>query len=60
MIITVLAPEVLITLNTGQLTSALANLKELKHFAEEDGVPWSLTHSLFANMGRFCAERVYT
>jgi hypothetical protein len=53
MIITVLAPEVLITLNTGQLTWALQELEELKHFAKEDGVPWSLTHSLFANMGGF-------
>lgn len=52
-IITVLAPEVLITLNTGQLTWALGELKYLKHFAEEDDVPWSLTHSLFANMGGF-------
>lgn len=53
MIVTVLAPEVLITLNSGQLAWALQKLEELKRFAEEDGVPWSLTHSLFANMGGF-------
>jgi hypothetical protein len=53
MITTVLAPEVLITLNAGHLAWALENLNKLKRFAEEDGVPWSMTHSLFANMGGF-------
>jgi hypothetical protein len=53
MVITVLAPEVLIMLNTGQLFSAKKTVKRLKEFAEQDSVPWSLTHSLFANMGGF-------
>ncbi|KAE9380856.1 hypothetical protein N431DRAFT_540373 [Stipitochalara longipes BDJ] len=53
MIITILAPEVLISLNTGQLTSAMNIVHRLKALADEDGVPWSLTHSLFANMGGF-------
>jgi len=53
MVITVFAPELLITLNFGQLASAMTTVKGLKEFAEQDGVPWSLTHSLFANMGGF-------
>jgi hypothetical protein len=53
MVITMLAPEALITLNFGQLVSAMRVLKKLKGFAKEDGVPWSLTHCLFANMGGF-------
>jgi hypothetical protein len=53
MIITILAPEHLITLNTGQLESARKCTKHLAKYAKEDGVPWSLTHSLFANMGGF-------
>jgi hypothetical protein len=53
MIITVLAPELLISLDAGHLTWAFETLKELKRFSEEDGVPWSLTHSLFADMGGF-------
>ncbi|KAN0120241.1 hypothetical protein V8E51_002449 [Hyaloscypha variabilis] len=53
MIITILAPEVLVMINAGQLEVALDTVDELKKFAEEDGVPWSLTHSLFANMGGF-------
>jgi hypothetical protein len=53
MVITILAPEVLITLNAGQLSNAWSCVRGLKKLAEEDGVPWTLTHSLFANMGGF-------
>jgi hypothetical protein len=59
MTITVVAPEVLITINFGHLVSARKTLKALKKYAGEDGVPWSLMHSLFANMGGFVV-RDYT
>lgn len=55
-IITILTSEVLITLNSGQLFCALETLKKSKAFAAEDDVPWSLTHSLFANMGDLVAR----
>jgi len=65
MLITILAPEVLITLNTGQLMNALKTVERFKEFAEADGVPWSLTHSLFASIGgsvltEYMPERVGT
>jgi hypothetical protein len=53
MCITILAPEALVTLNLGQLVLAWRIMPKLKQFAEEDNVPWTLTHSLFANMGGF-------
>jgi hypothetical protein len=53
MCITILAPEALVTLNLGQLVQAWRTIPQLKQFAEEDNVPWTLTHSLFANMGGF-------
>ena len=53
MCITILAPEVLITLNLGQLFDAMNSTARLKKFAKQDRVPWTLTHSLFANMGGF-------
>jgi len=53
MCITILAPEALVSLNLGQLVDAMATTAEIRSFAEEDHVPWTLTHSLFANMGGF-------
>ncbi|KAH8795641.1 hypothetical protein BGZ57DRAFT_866373 [Hyaloscypha finlandica] len=53
MCITILAPEALVTLNLGQLIQAWQSMAQLKQFAEWDNVPWTLTHSLFANMGGF-------
>jgi hypothetical protein len=53
MCITILAPEALVSLNLGQLIQAWQSTAKLKQFAEEDNVPWTLTHSLFANMGGF-------
>ncbi|KAH8812184.1 hypothetical protein F5884DRAFT_820164 [Xylogone sp. PMI_703] len=45
MLITILAPEILLTKNVGDLE------------AVGDGVPWTRTHSLFANMGGFVIRR---
>ena len=53
MCITILAPEALVSLNLGQLIQAWQSMAKLKQFAEEDNVPWTLTHSLFADMGGF-------
>jgi hypothetical protein len=50
---TVIAPEIILGKAWGDLADAKAALKELQKFAEEDGVPWTLTHSLLANMGGF-------
>jgi len=53
MVIIILAPEVLITLNIGQLINAQRSRCDIRKQEEEDGVPWSLTHSLFADMVGF-------
>jgi hypothetical protein len=53
MCITILAPEALVTLNLGQPVEAWWAIPQLKQFAKEDNVSWTLTHSLFANMGGF-------
>jgi hypothetical protein len=53
MCITILFPEALVTLNLGQLVQAWRAMPFLEQFAEVDNVPWTLTHSLFADMGGF-------
>jgi hypothetical protein len=53
MLITVLAPELLIAKGWDDLTAAWRTHGKLRPFAEEDGVPWTMTHTLLANMGGF-------
>lgn len=53
MLTTAVAPEVLISKNLGDLLDIKADLPRLRELAKEDGVPWSRTRSLFANMGGF-------
>ena len=53
MLATVLAPEILVGKAWADLKHAKYDLAELQKFAEIDEIPWSLTHSLFANMGGF-------
>ncbi|KUJ09106.1 uncharacterized protein LY89DRAFT_711343 [Mollisia scopiformis] len=53
MMITVLAPEVLLGKYCGDLQAAIALTKDMKELAEKDKVPWTLTHSFLANMGGF-------
>ena len=53
MLITVLAPELLITKNWDDLIVAWRTHGKLRQFAEEDGVPWTMTHTLLASMGGF-------
>jgi hypothetical protein len=57
MLITVLAPEILLTKNVGDLTAVKLDLETLQDWAAQDGVPWTRTHSLFANMGGFVIRR---
>jgi hypothetical protein len=53
MLVTMVAPEVLLGKALADRKIAKLGLDELQRFAAEDGVPWTLTHSLFANMGGF-------
>jgi hypothetical protein len=53
MLVTVLAPEILLAKNVGDLAAVKLDLEELQDWAAQDGVPWTRTHSLFANMGGF-------
>jgi hypothetical protein len=57
MIVTVLAPEILLAKNAGDLLAVNVDLETLQDWAAQDGVPWTRTHSLFANMGGFAIRR---
>ena len=56
MIITLLAPEIIMGLASSALWSALDNSKKIKEQAVRDGVVWSTAHSFYANMGGFVIE----
>ncbi|KAE9367249.1 hypothetical protein N431DRAFT_516178 [Stipitochalara longipes BDJ] len=58
MFITILAPELLLAKGASDLQHARLSQVELKRLAQEDGVPWTLTHTLFENMGGFVIRRV--
>ncbi|KAH8660929.1 hypothetical protein BGZ60DRAFT_414294 [Tricladium varicosporioides] len=53
MALTVLAPELLLGRIWADLWTAEEDLSNIKSYAAQDGVPWTMTHSLFANMGGF-------
>ena len=53
MILTMLAPEFVLSKAWEDLAVAQSDLKALQKLAGEDGTEWTLTHSLFANMGGF-------
>lgn len=53
MVGTAVAPEFLISKSLGDLAAINENFERLSQLAEEDEVPWSRSHSLFANMGGF-------
>ncbi|RAK81161.1 uncharacterized protein BO72DRAFT_455623 [Aspergillus fijiensis CBS 313.89] len=52
-VITIIAPEVLLAKHGYDLWEAKRNLHGLQARAQEDGVEWTITHSLHANMGGF-------
>ncbi|KUJ16695.1 uncharacterized protein LY89DRAFT_707221 [Mollisia scopiformis] len=53
MLITIMAPEVLLVKDWSGRHLAKNNSASLQEFAMTDGVPWSLSHTLFADMGGF-------
>jgi hypothetical protein len=53
MVATAVGPESLISKNVGDLGAIDNGFERLWQLAEEDKVPWSRSHSLFANMGGF-------
>jgi hypothetical protein len=57
MLITVIAPEVLLGKYLADVVNAHNDLKKMKDFAAQDEVPWTLAHCLFANMGGFVLRR---
>lgn len=52
-VLTILAPEVLLTKYLLDIWEAKKDLEKFQELAAEDGVEWTLAHSLFANMGGF-------
>jgi hypothetical protein len=62
LVVTIIAPELVYAKNVGDWQdvriidldgSRRCVLSELQDFARTDGVPWTKTHSMFANMGGF-------
>jgi len=51
MLTTLIAPEIVLGKALSDVAAAKITLKELQKFAKENGCQWSLTHSMFANMG---------
>jgi hypothetical protein len=56
MMLTMIAPEIVIGMACYDLTAAKRILHKLQSFASEDNVPWTLTHSYYANMGGFVIQ----
>ena len=53
MLITILAPELLLGKYTGDLIGARNDAEYMEAYAEQDDVPWTIVHGFFANMGGF-------
>ncbi|RAL61311.1 hypothetical protein DID88_009447 [Monilinia fructigena] len=53
MLATMIAPEMLLAKAWSDLDVARKQLKKFKAWAADDDVEWTLTHTLFANMGGF-------
>jgi hypothetical protein len=53
MLLTLMAPEILIGLALSQFMAARHGQDTMQEFAREDGVEWTLEHSHFADMGGF-------
>lgn len=58
MMMTLFAPEALLANAVSDLHSCLLHSPVLKELAEEDGVPWSKTHTFLADMGGFAIRFV--
>jgi hypothetical protein len=57
MLVTVIAPEICLGKYWADVDDAKTDLKMLEELAAEDEVPWTMSHSLFANMGGFVLRR---
>jgi hypothetical protein len=53
MLLTLMAPEILIGLALSQFVAARHGKGTMQEFAREDGVEWTMEHSHFADMGGF-------
>jgi hypothetical protein len=53
MLLTMVAPELVIGKACADLVQAKEDFQELLKFAEDDHVPWTLAHTYYANMGGF-------
>ncbi|KAF2741805.1 hypothetical protein M011DRAFT_454269 [Sporormia fimetaria CBS 119925] len=53
MMVTLIAAEIPFTIVLTGLISARENVKEMRLWAERDGVQWTLVHAFFANLGGF-------
>lgn len=53
MLVMVMVPEYLLGKTCGEWAWVRSDHRRLVKLAEEDGVPWSRTHTYFANMGGF-------
>ncbi|KAF7874221.1 hypothetical protein EAF04_002893 [Stromatinia cepivora] len=53
MIATIIAPEILLAKSWSDLDVARKQFEKFKPWAVDDDVEWTLTHTLFANMGGF-------
>ena len=53
MLLTLLAPEILIGFALSQFVAARHGHDKMQEFACEDGIEWTLEHSHFADMGGF-------
>lgn len=53
MLLTMVAPEIVIGKACEDLVQAKEDLQKLLEFAEDDHVPWTLAHTYYANMGGF-------
>ncbi|KAI9782805.1 MAG: hypothetical protein M1839_004556 [Geoglossum umbratile] len=56
MFITLLAPEFLLGKAVVERLSAKCSYEKIRHWAEIDGVDWSVAHSYLANMGGFVIQ----
>lgn len=53
MLVTVIAPELILGKAVADLSAAMDNKREIEKYAKEDGVEWRLAHGFFADMGGF-------
>ncbi|KAL8399866.1 hypothetical protein RB594_000330 [Gaeumannomyces avenae] len=53
MVVTILAPEVLLGVVSNNFLSVHKNTPKLQKLAKAEGIPWPNTHSWFANQGGF-------